>query len=325
MISKKALVVGINDYPDGNELKACVSDATSISDLLKTNEDGSPNFDVKLKKNIQRKSVLKNEIKSLFSGNADTALFYFSGHGFTDEHEGYIVTPDFSSDNEGVSTSEILRYANDSGIKNKIIILDSCFSGNLGKIGALNSSNSVIGEGVTIMTASSEDEVSVEEGGHGLFTDLFIQALSGYAADITGNVTPAGVYAFIDQALGAWSQRPIFKTNTKNFYCLRKVTPKIELSTLRKITSYFEDKNDEFKLDSSYEFTNSPEQKHELKKPFANEQNVKDFKTLQLYQKIGLVEPVNADYMYFAAMNNESCRLTSLGKRYYELSKKGKL
>lgn len=43
---KKALVVGLNDYPEC-ELKCCSNDANSISDLLEANGDGSPNFDVK--------------------------------------------------------------------------------------------------------------------------------------------------------------------------------------------------------------------------------------------------------------------------------------
>lgn len=324
MAQRKALVVGINDYPT-SPLHGCVNDAVNIASLLEKNEDGSPNFDIKLETSISSKGYLKRCIQRLFKGTADVALFYFSGHGFVEENEGYIVTPDFSEGDMGISTTDILNMANQSKINNKIIILDSCFSGNLGRIGALNSTDSVIGEGVTIMTASSEDEVSIESDGQGLFTSLFMQALKGYASTITGDVTPAGIYSFIDQALGSWSQRPIFKTNTKSFYYLRRVTPKVELPTLRKIKEYFMDENSEFKLDPSFEFTNDPTVKHEIKVPYANDKNVNKFKDLQLYQKVGLVEPVNAEYMYFAAMESKSCRLTSLGKRYFKLSKEGKI
>lgn len=324
MEERKALIVGIDEYPSA-PLSGCVNDATSIASLLKINEDGSPNFDTKLQKNVCTKGRLKILVQDLFKGNSDVALFYFSGHGSIEENQGYIVTPDFSPGDIGISTDDILTMANKSSIKNKIIILDSCFSGNLGTAGALNSSSSILGEGVTIMTASSKDEVSIENNGHGVFTSLFIQALAGYAADITGNVTPAGIYAFIDQALGAWSQRPIFKTNTQNFYYLRKVTPKIKLSTLRKIKDYFSSEKSEFKLDPSFEFTNNPHEKHDLKTPYAIDKNVKVFKDLQLYQKVGLVEPSDEDYMYFAAMNSKSCHLTSLGKRYFKLAKEGKI
>ena len=44
---RKALVIGIDNYPDAS-LEGCVNDAISISRILEKNGDGSPNFDVKL-------------------------------------------------------------------------------------------------------------------------------------------------------------------------------------------------------------------------------------------------------------------------------------
>jgi len=55
--------------------------------------------------------------------------------------------------------------------------------------------------------------------------------------------------------------------------------------------------------------------------PYANDDNVKVFKDLQLYESVGLIEPVGADHMYFAAMNSKSCKLTLLGLHYWKLSK----
>ncbi|USS84807.1 caspase family protein [Fructilactobacillus myrtifloralis] len=324
MIKRKALIVGIDNYPNA-KLKGCVNDAKSIASLLEKNEDDSPNFDVRLECNVPTKGKLKTYIKDLFSGNASVALFYFSGHGYSIDNENGIVTPDFSEGDMGITAGDLLEIANDSQIENKIIILDSCFSGSMGGSEPLKSNISAISKGLTIMTASSEKEPSLERGGHGLFTSLFIKALEGYASDIMGNITPAGIYSFIDQTLGPWDQRPIFKTNTQNFYYLRKSTPDVSLDVLRRIKNYFETENSEFELDPSYEFTNSPKEKHYIKKPYASSENVSKFKELQLYQKIGLVEPVDEDYMYFAAMNNKSCRLTFLGKRYFELAKDGKI
>ena len=36
-------------------------------------------------------------------------------------------------------------------------------------------------------------------------------------SNINGKITPSSIYAYIDQALGEWDQRPIFKTNVKEF------------------------------------------------------------------------------------------------------------
>lgn len=321
-MSRKALVVGINQYP-GNELTGCVNDAIRIKELLETNQDGSPNFEVKFVPDIANKGYLNLLLEELFlKGDADISLFYFSGHG-TDEGGGHIITPDCSPGDLGISMNNILRMVNKSQSKNKIIILDCCFSGRCGEIGIISSEETVLGDGVTIMTASRRNEYSIENKytGHGIFTSLLIQGLQGRAADILGNITPASLYSFVDQSLGAWEQRPLFKTNICRFLPIRKINPKVSIEILRKLSDYFESPTDEYSLDPSFEFTNNPEYKIELKEPYSDINNVAIFKELQLYESVGLIEPVGTEHMYFAAMENKSCKLTPLGLHYWNLAK----
>ena len=171
------------------------------------------------------------------------------------------------------------------------------------------------------MTASSRDQVSMEHGGQGVFTNLFLQSLRGSAADITGKITPAGIYSFIDQSLWAWQQRPIFKTNISQFISIRDIEPRVPKSVLRKLGKYFNSPSDEVKLDPSFEFTNNPNYKHEVIEPYAKDENVKKFKELQLFESVGLIEPVDEEHMYFAAMHSKSCKLTALGLHYWKLAK----
>ena len=56
---------------------------------------------------------------------------------------------------------------------------------------------------------------------------------------LTGDITPGSVYAHIDQSLGAWEQRPVLKTNVKQFVSLRKMSPPIPTSDLRRLTEFF--------------------------------------------------------------------------------------
>src|SRR5215217_7585163 len=120
---RKALVVGINNYPSA-PLRGCVNDATDFAHLLERNGDHTINFNVLLKTNVPRKSELMELIADLFSGRNDTALFYFSGHGFLNELGGYLVTPDHKKYDEGISMKDILILANKSAARTKIIILD---------------------------------------------------------------------------------------------------------------------------------------------------------------------------------------------------------
>ena len=92
---RKALIVGINKYPNA-ELNGCEKDAIAIANVLDTNGDGSPNFEVRMLLNIEKKENLYEEINNLFAGDCETAIFYFSGHGYINDIGGYIMTPDYS-------------------------------------------------------------------------------------------------------------------------------------------------------------------------------------------------------------------------------------
>lgn len=318
----KALVVGIDDYP-GCHLCGCCNDANRIQKLLARHEDGSPNFQVKKCLNVATKAELKAIISECFSGNEEVALFYYSGHGQIDSVGGYLVTPDYKRDDWGVSLHEILQIVNTSHCKNKIIILDSCYSGFMGSISTAGQDTAVIQEGVTILTASRNNESASELAGQGLFTSLLLEALSGRAADITGHVTPGGVYSYIDKALGPWEQRPVFKTNVTQFVSLRKVGPRIRLSALRRLTDYFTFEDDKMPLDPSYEPTNAPHVVHEVIEPYATEEHTRDFEILQEMEGAGLVVPTGEKHMYYAAMRSKSCELTALGKHYWKLVSRG--
>lgn len=316
---KKALIIGINDYPSA-PLNGCINDASALASIIENHGDDSPNFDVKLETNVRSKSELKTMIAHLFSGAPDTVLLYFSGHGFLNELGGYLVTPDHERYDEGVSMDEILTFANRSHAKDKIIILDCCHSGTFGSP-TIGRGSSQLDEGVSILTACRPDEHAIEVNGHGVFTNLLLSGLQGGAADLRGHISPGGIYAYIDQALGAWEQRPVFKTNVTRFTSLRTINPQVPLETLRKITDYFPTPQQEYDLNSSYEDTNSEAVEHYVVEPHARPDNVATFKNLQKLQSVGLVVPVDSEFMYFAAMESKACKLTSLGSHYWRLVK----
>lgn len=318
---RKALVIGIDEYASA-PLKGCVNDASAFANSIKTNGDGSPNFDVKLATNIQTKAELRGGIASLFEGDAEVALLFFSGHGTVDEVGGYIVTPDYNKNDPGVSMYDVLVMANNSKAKNRIIILDCCNSGVFGSPQTAGENVCKISEGVTVLTASRGDESAIEANGYGIFTNLLIGAVQGEAADLLGHVTPGSVYAYIDQALGSWDQRPVFKTNITRFVLLRKIPPKFPLETLRKICEYFPTPEHEFNLDPTYEPDDTVKKRTE---DMAKPENVVILKDLQKFVSINLVVPIGEDHMFYAAMNSKTCKLTALGSYYWRLVKNGRI
>jgi hypothetical protein len=320
---RKALVVGINNYPT-SPLHGCINDASAFGSIIERNGDGSPNFDVKLVTDVPTKSDLKGLIIELFSGGSDTELLYFAGHGMLNEFGGYIVTPDYSPNDEGVSMDEILTLANKSSSKNKVIILDCCHSGAFGSP-RVSGGTTQIAEGDSILTASKDNETSQEVNGHGIFTSLLLDGLQGGASDLRGHITPGSIYAYVDQALGPWSQRPVFKTNITRFTSLRTAVPQVPIEILRRLPEFFPTAEDKFSLDPSFEDTNAQNIKHEVIEPYADPKNVAVFKSLQKLQSVGLVVPDEAEHMYFAAMESKACRLTALGYHYWRLVKENRI
>ncbi len=313
---QKALVVGIDYYENVSALFGCVNDAHAVKGVLERNSDGTTNFGVKLltgtgDNDTVTRGDLRDSINDLFKDKAaETVLFYFAGHGHIETAGGYLIASDCNTGDEGVPLAEVLIFANKSPARNKLVVLDSCHSGLAGnQVGG----HADLAEGITILAASTAEQYASEENGSGVFTNLFVDALNGAAGNLVGAVTPGSIYAHIDQSLGPWQQRPVFKTNVSSFVSLRTVQPPINLAELHRIIDFFPDSGFEFALDPSYEpESDSPD-------PIKTEK----FSILQKYTKVNLLVPVGAPHMYHAAMESKSCKLTVLGEHYRRLVENG--
>ena len=148
-----------------------------------------------------------------------------------------------------------------------------------------------------------------------MFTSLLCGALEGGAADVLGNVTIAGAYAYIDEALGAFDQRPLFKANVSQLFPLRRCPPAVSRPSLRKLPEVFPTAAAQPTLSPEYEPT-APQ--HDPAKGAV-------MKELQKMRAARLVEPVGCDHLYYAAIERKPVRLTPLGQHYWRLAKAKRL
>jgi len=341
MAENKALVIGINDYNGYAEnLNGCERDVATMAGLLKAHGDEgeSPNFDVwtreaveceyKLKKGALTADALRDAINQLFYvGQGKMALFYFSGHGFYDEKQkkSGLVTPDGNV----VYVSEILAAANATAtqFRNRVIILDCCYAGAVCGTRFDGGDAPQVASGVTLMAACNKKEYARETSGGGVFTSLLAEGLQGAAADLMGDVTTSGLYAFVERALGGWDQRPAFAANVFERAVLRKTKPPIELRILKEGIRAFGN-DDTIQLNPSFEFTNNPKyyEEHPPKKPYTDDKFVPVFKKLQRMESVGLVAPEEGEeHMYFVAMNGLKCKLTAVGRYFQYLVNMGRI
>ena len=322
---RKALVIGVDYYAQLSKLFGCANDALEVKSVLEKHGDGSVNFGVFLLTAADDSSAisrtqLKERVRELFDDDSEIALFYFAGHGYIETTGGYLCGSDSQTGDDGLPLAEVLVLANKSKARNKVIVLDSCHSGITGTPPGHDTAE--LTEGMTILTASTKDQYATEENGSGVFTTLFVDALNGAAGNLVGDVTPGSVYAHIDQSLGSWAQRPVFKTNVKTFVSLRKVLPPIPLAHLQQLTEFFPEPEFQFQLDPSFE----PEvagRPADARPP--DPSNTAKFRILQEYNRVNLLKPVDAPHMWHAAIRSKTCQLTVLGEHYRRLVKQGLL
>jgi uncharacterized caspase-like protein len=315
---RRALLVGIDDYPSA-PLAGCVNDAEAMERLLSRHDHGGVNFDTQLLTSDQEsvtRARLREAIDELFADPAEVALLYFSGHGTENDLGGYLVTSDADLYDEGVSLTDVLALANRAThITEVAIIIDSCHSGWLGTVPAVDNAHASLREGLSILSASRSSQASLEQGDHGVFTELVCSALDGGAADILGNVSVASIYAYVDQAFGAWDQRPLFKSHVSRMLALRTAKPAIDIGVLRRLPEWFESPDAVFHLSPRHEHTAKPQ----------DSEAEATFRCLQRCNRVKLIEPIDEEDMYYAAINSTGCRLTALGRFYWKLADDGRI
>jgi hypothetical protein len=320
---RNALIVGIDHYEHLPRLYGCVNDSHEVKGVLERHYDGTKNFDTVLLAGGEpgdgiTRETLKDAVEQLFTAEGEVALLYFAGHGHIEATGGYLCSAESRRGDEGLSYAELMTLAHSSPALSKVIILDSCHSGAAGV--RRESQIAELTPGMTILTASTEQQYASEENGRGVFSSLFVDALHGAAGNLVGDVTPGSVYAHIDQSLGWWAhQRPVFRTNVQNFVRLRKVKPPIELADLRRIVELFPVEGEPFKLDPTFEPERPACGCGTEGIPPPDEANTAIFAILQKYNRIGLLVPVDAPHMWHAAMHSKACKLTVLGEHYRRL------
>lgn len=313
-MKRRALLVGINNYENVPPLQCCVDDAMALDELLAENDDGSPNYSCRLMTSdsdkVTEKDLREAVTELLLDFRGGDVLFYFSGHGVAaDEGEGARLLAQESSTEGGYPMSELLQAANESEVESVLLILDCCHSGSIGNGAGDKDYNQVtLSEGVTILAASTAKQRSQEGVENSLFTELLMDALRGGAADVLGRVSAASVYAYVEQALGVWQQRPMYKSHARELAPVRICEPAVPRKELRKMVKVFKAPFLRIKMDPSFEHTVAD----------ATPEHVAQFNLFKLLRNARLLNTTDGKDLYYAALESGSVELTPLGRFYWQ-------
>lgn len=327
----RALLVGINQYEHLPSLAWCVDDALAMREVLQYHANHEPNFACHVLLGVQEElgqptsapeasyepvtfTRLRAALEDLFAYE-EMVVFYYSGHGYAAAQGTYLATQDAHHGLPGISLAELVEMANHSRAREVFLIVDSCFSGDAGEppdgdeVSGLS-----LRSGVTMLAAAKPDQQAIEMDGHGMFTRLVLGALKGGAADVRGWVSAASIYAYVEQALGPWDQRPVYKSNASRLSPIRYCTPDVADDELRRLPRLFPSPDHQFFMSPSYEITS----------PSSIPEHVAIFKLFKRYQVARLLRPTFAFDLdlYFVAMRSHAVELTPLGQFYWQLARK---
>lgn len=240
---RDALVAGINNYQYLPQLQAPAQDAEAIAQCLQSHgefrvqrlpeviQSGVPQVG---KTSLGRLRDLEAALVRLFKPKGNnipyTALFYFSGHGIQKEagiQEGFLATSDSNPEAGfyGLSLFWLRRLLQESPVRQRIIILDCCHSGEL--INFLEADPGArTGTDRLFMAASREYEAAYESlnSPYSVFTQAVLEGLNPTRID-TGIVTNYALTNWVSTALKGELQQPLFECSGSEIVLTRSANP----------------------------------------------------------------------------------------------------
>lgn len=228
-MTRDALVVGINTYPRLENLPKPARDAEAIAQLLEKYGEfrvrrlPEANLDAKLRVDSDALLLfneLEEAIANLFNPDGphppETALLFFAGHGLRKSRggitEGFLATSDSdpSMGFRGLSLQWLRRLLQQSKVRQQIVWLDCCHSGELDNFDEADPGSLGQGRDRCFIAACRAFEFAYESlsGEHGVLTEFLLQGLDPNRND-EGIVTNNALVDFINQTFKGVPQAPI--------------------------------------------------------------------------------------------------------------------
>mgnify|MGYP001791275903 CR=1 FL=1 len=203
-MGKFALLIGVSESRavDLPGLPSALKDIQAMQEVLQNPDLGG--FDSVERLPNPTRQEMEEAIETLFTDRKknDLLLFFFSGHGITDERgKLYLVTPETRKERgnlrrtTAVSANLLHENMGSSISKHQVLILDCCFSGAIAEgltgksVDNIDIQRELGGEGRAILTSSNSVQKSFHIQGYELsiYTHFLIDGIKKGAANLGGD------------------------------------------------------------------------------------------------------------------------------------------
>ncbi len=230
-MSRDTLIVGINTYQHLPSLGAPAKDAESVARCLESFGEcrvmRMPEAIRNQKPTVSQQAIVTTKMleeglirlfKPAGKNIPQTAIFYYSGHGLQRNagiQEGYLATSDVNPamGHYGLSLYWLRRLLQESPVRQRVVILDCCNSGEL--LNVLEADPGArAGTDRLFMAASREYEEAYEalEGNHSVFTQALLSGLNPYKVK-GGIVNGHSLTDSVNRQLKGELQQPLFESS----------------------------------------------------------------------------------------------------------------
>ncbi|MCX5981686.1 MAG: SUMF1/EgtB/PvdO family nonheme iron enzyme [Nostocales cyanobacterium LacPavin_0920_SED1_MAG_38_18] len=262
MAKKMALLIGVSEYGAGiPPLLSALNDVEAMERVLQNPNLG--NF-AQVERLLNPDSVaMRIAIQKLFknAGKEDLLLFYFSGHGITnDDNHLYLATRNTAKDDfeaTAVDASFIQTQSKSCYSKRQVLILDACYSGAFAngwhtKSIGVDIKKQLGAEGRVVLTSSGATQTSFAQEGAtlSLYTQYLVEGIETGAADTDndGNIHVQELHTYAKLKVQAVkpNMTPDIILDKEGFNILLAYAPKNPEAEYRKLVEQYA-KNGELK------------------------------------------------------------------------------
>ena len=262
MAKKIALLIGVSEYGAGiPPLLSALNDVEAMERVLQNPNLG--NF-AQVERLLNPDSVaMRIAIQKLFknAGKEDLLLFYFSGHGITnDDDHLYLATRNTAKDNfeaTAVDANFIQTQSKSCYSKRQVLILDACYSGAFAngwhtKSIGVDIKKQLGAEGRVVLTSSGATQTSFAQEGAtlSLYTQYLVEGIETGAADTDndGNIHVQELHTYAKAKVQAVkpNMTPDIILDKEGYNILLAYAPKNPEAEYRKLVEQYA-KNGELK------------------------------------------------------------------------------